>query len=131
MRQALLVSAIVFLIFAALAKGQSTVAQAPFPSEWVPSGEVMYKQFCASCHGARARGNGPAASILKARPPDLKFPYEYVSSILRFGPGFSAHGSSDMPTWGPIFQTIDGNSDPAVQDRIRNLVDDLASLQRK
>ena len=140
MRRALLVSAIVFLIFAALAKDQSSAAQAPFPSEWVPSGEVMYKQFCAACHGARARGNGPAASILKVRPPDLttlakrhggKFPYEYVSSILRFGPGSSAHGSSDMPTWGPIFQTINGKSDPAVQDRIRNLTDYLASLQRK
>jgi mono/diheme cytochrome c family protein len=141
MRQALLVTAIVFLlVFAALAKDQSSAAQAPFPSEWVPSGEVMYKQFCAACHGARARGNGPAASILRARPPDLttlakrhggKFPYEYVSSILRFGPGSSAHGSSDMPTWGPIFQAIDRKSDPAVEDRIRNLVDYLASLQRK
>jgi len=140
MRQALLVSAIVFLIFAALAKDQSSATQAPFASEWVPSGEVMYKQFCAACHGARARGNGPAASIFKARPPDLttlakrhggKSPYEYVSSILRFGPGSSAHGSSDMPTWGPIFQTIDRKSDPAAQDRIRNLIDYLASLQRK
>jgi hypothetical protein len=75
MRQALLVSALVFLLFAALVKGQSIMA--------------------------------------------------------RFGPGSSAHGSSDMPTWGPIFQTIDGKSDPAVQDRIRNLVDYLALLQRK
>ena len=140
MRQALLASAMVFVIFASLAKDQAIAAQAPFPLEWVPSGEVTYKQFCAACHGAHAQGNGPAASTLKTQPPDLTtlakrhggtFPYDYVSSILRFGPGSSAHGSSDMPTWGPIFQTIDRNSDVLAQDRIKNLADYLASLQRK
>ena len=140
MRQAVLVSAMVFVVFAALAKDQAIAAQAPTPSAWVPSGEVMYKQVCAACHGAHAQGNGPAASTLKTQPPDLttlakrhggKFPYDYVSSVLRFGPGSSTHGSSDMPTWGPIFQTIDRNSERAAQDRIRNLADYLASLQRK
>jgi mono/diheme cytochrome c family protein len=101
---------------------------------------VMYKQFCAACHGARAQGNGPAASTLKTQPPDLttlakrhggKFPYDYVSSVLRFGPGSSAHGSSDMPTWGPIFQMIDRNNERSAQSRIMNLADYLASLQRK
>ena len=71
MRQALLVSAMVFLIFASLAKDQAIAAQAPFPFEWVPSGEVMYKQYCAACHGANAKGNGPAASNFKTRPADL------------------------------------------------------------
>ena len=140
MRQALPVSAMVFVIFVALAKDQAIAAQAPSPSAWVPSGKVAYKQFCAACHGAHAQGNAPAASTLKTQPPDLttlakrhggKFPYDYVSSVLRFGPGSSAHGSSDMPTWGPIFQTIDKNSERAAQDRIRNLADYLASLQRK
>jgi mono/diheme cytochrome c family protein len=115
--------------------------QESFPSMYVPSGEAMYKQYCGACHGTNAKGNGPAASKLKKKPPDLttlatrhggKFPYDYVSSILRFGPaGSSAHGSSDMPTWGPIFLAIDKDSQRAVQDRIRNLSDYLASLQRK
>jgi mono/diheme cytochrome c family protein len=140
MRQALLVSAVVFVIFVALVKDRVIATQAPFPSLWVPSGEVMYKQFCAACHGAHAKGNGPVASTLRTKPPDLtslakrhggKFPYDYVSSILRFGLGSSAHGSSDMPTWGPIFQTIDKNSERAAQERIKNLADYLASLQRK
>ena len=140
MRKALLISAVIFVIFATLAKDQVIATQAPFPSVWVPSGEVMYKQFCAACHGAYAKGNGPVASILRTKPPDLttlakrhggKFPYDYVSSILRFGPGSPAHGSSDMPTWGPIFQTIDKNSERAAQERIKNLADYLASLQRK
>jgi mono/diheme cytochrome c family protein len=140
MRQVLLVTAIVLLIFVPFANGQPVAAQAPLPSAWVPSGEVMYKQFCAACHGAHARGNGPAASTLKIQPPDLttlakrhggKFPYDYVTSILLFGPGISAHGSSDMPTWGPIFQTMDRNRESAAQNRIRNVADYLASLQRK
>lgn len=60
-----------------------------------------------------------------------KFPYEYASSILRFGPGPTAHGSSDMPTWGPIFQIIEKSNERAVQQRIKNLCDYLASVQEK
>jgi mono/diheme cytochrome c family protein len=140
MRRALLVTAMVFVILAALAKDQAIAAQETFPSAWVPSGEVMYEQSCAACHGADGQGSGPAASTLKTLPPDLttlakrhggKFPYDYVLNILRFGPGSSTHRSSDMPTWGPIFQTIDRNSDHAAEDRVANLADYLASLQRK
>ena len=110
------------------------------PANYVPSGEVLYKQYCAACHGLEAKGNGPAAPTLKMPVPDLttlaarhqgKFPRDYVSNILRFGPGPSAHGSSDMPTWGPIFQIIDKNNERAVQQRIKNLTDYLASLQEK
>jgi len=73
------------------------------------------------------------------QPPDLttlaerhggKFPYDYVARVLRFGPGTAAHGSSDMPTWGPIFQIMD-NSDAHAKDRLRNLSDYLGSLQRR
>jgi hypothetical protein len=60
-----------------------------------------------------------------------KFPNDYVADILRFGPGPSAHGSSDMPTWGPIFQFIDKDNERAVQQRIRNLCAYLESLQEE
>jgi mono/diheme cytochrome c family protein len=139
MRQALVIGSLIF--FAAFAVDGIAAAQESFPSTYVPSGEAMYKQYCGACHGANAKGNGPAASKLKKQPPDLttlskrhggKFPYDYVSSILRFGPaGSSAHGSSDMPTWGSIFLAVDKDSRWAVRDRIRNLSDYLASLQRK
>jgi mono/diheme cytochrome c family protein len=144
MRYAFLAGALLFVIFAAVAKDRSTEDQTQFPPSYLPSGQVMYKQFCGACHGADARGNGPAASRLKTPPPDLttlakrhlgkfpndgKFPYDYVSSILRFGPGPSAHGSSDMPTWGPIFQLIDKGNERAVQQRIKNLCEYLSSLQ--
>jgi len=122
--------------------------QSELPPTFVPSGERMYKQFCAACHGSDGKGHGPAASSLKISPSDLttlakrykgKFPYNYVSSVLHFGPGVSAHGSSAMPTWGPIFERLDEHSkgpspvtrEIAVRDRIQNLCDYLVSLQTK
>jgi hypothetical protein len=111
-----------------------------FPLNYVPSGRVMFEQYCASCHGAMAKGNGPMAVVLKTPPPDLtllarrhqgKFPYDYVRAVLEFGPGpgsFS-HGSADMPSWGPIFRYYDKQNERVVQQRIRNLCNYLASLQ--
>lgn len=124
MRHALVAGVLFWMFFVVVAEGQPIGDQTQFPPTYIPSGAVMYKQFCAACHGADAKGNDPAASMLKTQPPDLtilakhhlgKFPYEYVSAVLRFGPGPSAHGSSDMPTWGPIFQIIDKGNERAVQ----------------
>ena len=140
MRYTLLISALLCLTLAAVANGGSTVNQTELPASYMPSGQEMYKQFCAACHGADAKGNGPATSRLKTPPSDLttlakrhkgKFPYDYVSSMLRFGPGSSAHGSSNMPTWGPVFQIIDKSNEQAVRQRIKRLSDYLASLQEK
>jgi mono/diheme cytochrome c family protein len=147
-RNTLLLSTLLLIACGAVAQNELPADQTPFPSTYVPSGERMYKQFCAACHGSEAKGHGPAASSLKVAPPDLttlakrhkgKFPYDYVSRVLYFGPGLSAHGSSAMPTWGPIFQRLDDNSrsplrlksETAVRDRIQNLSDYLASLQKK
>jgi mono/diheme cytochrome c family protein len=136
------------MALATVFKLQAAENQTEFPPTYMPSGQVMYKQYCASCHGADGKGKGPAASNLKTPPADLttltkrhmgRFPYEYVSNVLRFGPGLivgpghqpSAHGSSDMPMWGGIFLTIDKNEERAVQQRIKNLCDYLASVQEK
>ena len=138
MRYALFGSALLLLMFAVAARNQPNVDQTQFPPSYVPSGQEIYHQFCAACHGADAKGNGPAATRLKTMPPDLttlakrnmgKFPYDYVSQVVRFGPGPSAHGSPEMPTWGPIFQIIDKNNERAVQQRIKNLCSYLASVQ--
>jgi mono/diheme cytochrome c family protein len=103
------------------------------------SGRQTYQQYCASCHGDNAKGGGPAATALKTPPPDLttlakgnggKFPYEYVGGVVRFGKPISAHGSPDMPIWGPIFNMVDYN-EVAIRKRIKNLCDYLASLQEK
>jgi mono/diheme cytochrome c family protein len=138
MRYVFLSSALLFATFMIHANGRPTADQSQFPPSYAPSGQELYHQFCAACHGADAKGNGPAASRLKSRPADLtalakrhmgQFPSDYVASVLRFGLGPNAHGSSDMPTWGPIFQFIDKHDERAVQQRIRNLCTYLESLQ--
>lgn len=124
----------------AAASAAQSVDHDRFPKNFVPSGKDTFKQYCAACHGLDAKGHGPAREALKIPAPDLTtlakrhgggFPYDYVTGVLTFGPGFTAHGSSDMPTWGPIFQYLDNYNKAAVQKRIRNLCDYLATLQEK
>jgi mono/diheme cytochrome c family protein len=126
------------LLIACAATAGAFVDQTQLPPTYMPTGEQLYKQYCAACHGTDAKGNGPLAHLLKTSPPDLttlskrhagKFPYDYVSNMLEFGPGLSAHGSSDMPTWGPIFRYFDKQNERVVRQRIKNLCNFLASLQ--
>ena len=125
---------------AAAAPAGQSVDHDRFPQSFVPAGKDTFKQYCAACHGLDAKGHGPAREALKIPAPDLttlskrhggEFPYDYVTGVLTFGPGFTAHGSSDMPTWGPIFQYLDNYNQAAVQKRIHNLCDYLATLQEK
>lgn len=143
MRRTLLAAATLWVIAAAgsiVRPALGAPAIDEIPPTYIPSGESMYKQYCAACHGSDATGDGPAAFTLKTPPSDLTtlaarnmgtFPREYVENILRFGPGLKAHGSSDMPTWGSIFQLIENNNESAVQQRIKNITDYIASLQKK
>ena len=68
--------------------------------------------------------NGPAASALKVAPANLtqlaknnggKFPADRVAQVLRAGKS-PAHGSSDMPVWGPLFSKISNPQDAIVQN---------------
>ena len=138
-RPSILLCAMLVVVCAA-AYQNPIVEKTQFPPTYVPSGKAMYKQYCAACHGADAKGHGPVASSLNTRPPNLttlakrhegKYPYDYVSGVLRFGPGSSAHGSADMPVWGPIFQYVDNYDENAVRQRIKNLCDYLESIQEK
>ena len=125
---------------AAQEKQEKTVKKAPIQPTSPASGEEMYTQYCAVCHGKEGKGNGPAASELKQQPADLstlakrhdgKFPDDYVRSVLRFGTKSPAHGTSDMPTWGPLFSTVSGSSQALVDMRIGNLIRYLKTLQAK
>jgi mono/diheme cytochrome c family protein len=141
MRKALFSGSLMVLLAICIAgaKALPTVDET-FPPNYIPSGKLMYQWHCATCHGADAKGTGPLASLLKTPPADLtllakrhggKFPTEYVTSVLEFGPGPTAHGSSDMPAWGPIFRYYDKQNERAVQQRITNLCNYLASLQER
>src|SRR5690242_9506031 len=139
MRCKTLAGAIALLACVASAQNKPAGMKANTDPTDATSGRQTYEQYCASCHGENAKGGGPAAAALKTPPPDLtklakgnsgKFPYEYVSGVVRFGKPISAHGSSDMPVWGPIFSMVDFH-EMAIRKRIKNLCDYLASLQEK
>ena len=105
------------------------------------SGAQMFKEYCASCHGVTGKGDGPAVVFLKAPPPDLrtmaqrnngKYPAAQVVSMLTFGPGSQAHGDLDMPTWGPMFRSLNPQSHAQVAElRVRNLTGFIESIQEK
>ena len=117
------------------------VKETPIKQTSAASGKEMFTQYCAPCHGADGKGNGPAASAMKTAPTDLtqlakkhdgKFPANSVAGVLRFGGGGTgAHGSADMPVWGPLFQSLDKYHDAAVQQRISNIVNYIESVQAK
>lgn len=102
------------------------------------SGLDMYVNYCAACHGLDGKGKGPAAPALKAPIPDLtllskqnagKFPTDRVNAVLRFGTEIPAHGSAEMPTWGPLLRSLNKSQQPEVQLRINNLIRHLESVQ--
>jgi mono/diheme cytochrome c family protein len=140
MNQTVVFSALLLLMFTASAEDKSTANKAPTETTAVASGKQTYVEYCAVCHGTDGRGMGPAASALKTPPADLttlakshdgKFPEEYVAEIVRFGKPIVAHGSADMPVWGPVFGLRDNGNEDAVRRRIKNLCSYLASLQEK
>jgi len=140
MRCIVLLGVLILVVAVADAQNKPAVNKAPERRTTAASGKQTYMHYCASCHGVDALGNGPAAFVLKTTPPDLttlakrhggKFPYEYVSQVLRFGTRILSHGSSDMPIWGPIFGSMDSYNEVAVRKRIKDLSDYLASLQQK
>ncbi len=103
-------------------------------------GKQMYNGYCAPCHGLDGKGNGPAATALKAPPTDLtalsknnhgKYPDAHIVSVLRFGSELTAHGSADMPVWGPILGRMNQVNSQDKQLRISNLSRYIESMQVK
>jgi len=104
------------------------------------NGKQMYTNYCAPCHGVDGKGQGPAASALKAPPTDLtvlaknnngKYPDAHIVTVLRFGSELPAHGSARMPVWGPILGNMNRSNDMDKQLRISNLSRYLESIQER
>jgi mono/diheme cytochrome c family protein len=103
-------------------------------------GANLYKAYCAVCHGANAKGDGPMAKWLKTLPSDLTristknggmFPLAKVRRIIAGEEALPAgHGTREMPTWGPIFSQVAWDQDLG-RVRIDNLARYLESLQAK
>jgi len=60
-----------------------------------------------------------------------KFPALKVRSILSGTSGLPAHGSKEMPVWGPLFRSISGGHESEVQQRVANLAQYVETLQAK
>ena len=105
-----------------------------------PTGAETFATHCASCHGPRAEGDGPVAATLSVNVPNLRtlsqrnhgqFPTDAVASYIDGRKFPAAHGSRNMPVWGPVFDTtgrlIAGGESSA--QRIQSVIDYLRTLQ--
>jgi mono/diheme cytochrome c family protein len=118
-----------------------TIRQIDGATITVPTaGPELFSAFCASCHGADGKGNGPAAGALKTKLPDLttlakrkggRFPEGDVYQVIKWGGGIVGHGSKEMPVWGTAFKPDTNPDDKAVDERIRTLTSYIGSLQAK
>jgi mono/diheme cytochrome c family protein len=118
----------------------ATVKHVPISNVSSTSGKEMYNSYCAVCHGKDGKGGGPAVSALKTAPPDLtglakknggKYPSAHVAAVIRGQGDLAAHGSPEMPIWGPLFSSISQGHQGIVQQRVANLVAYIETLQAK
>jgi mono/diheme cytochrome c family protein len=100
-------------------------------------GPDLFRVYCATCHGADAKGHGPTAVALKAKPADLtvlttnnggQFPSSRVRGAIMGDEVLASHGSREMPIWGPVFHQIESDVDRGYV-RLENLVRYLESIQ--
>lgn len=75
-----------------------------FAQASVGRGKVIYKEYCAQCHGFTGKGDGPAASGLDPKPaihaniPFEKLPIDYLYNVINHG-GAAMGKSANMPYW--------------------------------
>ena len=103
-------------------------------------GAEIFRHYCASCHGVDGRGHGPASVALKHGAPDLtrisqrnggKFPFQRVKEIIEGkDSGPLAHGSREMPVWGPIFHEVESDMDLG-EVRLDAVTKTIESMQQK
>jgi mono/diheme cytochrome c family protein len=127
------------LVSGLLADEAPTIKKVPARNTIALTGQDVFRQYCAVCHGTSAKGDGPAAPALKTKPADLtrisqknggKFPEVRVQRVIRGEDEVIAHGSRDMPIWGEIFRHMSSNQDLG-SVRIYNLVKYIEGIQAK
>jgi mono/diheme cytochrome c family protein len=121
--------------FGALAADKPTIKHVALTQTSAASGKEMFDTYCAVCHGAAARGDGPAAVALHQQPSDLtllaarnggKYPDLKVTEVL----SAKDVGSHEMPAWGALFKSISHGDRDIVRMRILNLTSYIKSIQQ-
>lgn len=124
----------------------------------IAQGQKLYGEYCASCHGAGGKGDGPDAATLKQKLPDLtqlakqnggKFPfYDVMLTISNRRPtdqdqsaalpgATTSHAGGKMPGWGKIFSQQEGSDATALDlqlqttGKIMLITEYLQSIQAK
>ena len=102
-------------------------------------GKDLFHSYCASCHGAAGKGDGPVAPALNSKVSDLTtiaqrygniFPELWIEQIISGDQVVLAHGTREMPIWGPIFHQIENDHDYG-HVRLKNVTDYLRTIQAK
>jgi mono/diheme cytochrome c family protein len=104
------------------------------------SGQEMYGQYCAGCHGSGGQGQGPAAHYCTVSPANLAllakknrgvFPAKHVSQVLHYGTGKRPRGQGYMPVWEPLLQSMNADKPGTTEIRIANLTEYVRTLQER
>ena len=146
---ALLVAPSLFGAVPDTARGDETKAISEAPAQIEPiridpwqllqsDGGELYQQMCASCHGAKALGNGPAARTLGKYAPPLvtlsatNVPREHWTYVIQSPCDDKHHrtvsGVATMPCWQRAFREALGNDASPMLVTTR-LVDYLETIQ--
>ena len=104
-------------------------------------GSGLYINYCGSCHGPNAKGDGPMAPALTKKPADLtliakrnggKYPADLVFRTIDGRNPMLGHGGQEMPVWGNAFLGVqEGLTPEQVRARIEALVAYLETIQQK
>ncbi len=110
----------------------------PMASETVrPTGQQLFMDHCASCHGTEGRGDGPLAPELRVAPANLRllaqnndgrFPDRRVHRSID-GRGMPpVHGLPEMPVWGAALRR-QASSETQVSAQIILITSYIGTLQ--
>jgi len=142
MRKALVLGSLFLVAIAGCGPGRERLEALVAPSP--QDAESTFRRACAPCHGLGGLGDGPVASALARRPPDLTalaarhggiFPRALVIATITGENPVMAHGTREMPVWSLRFdqeRTTGATAAAALWARRRTelLADYIGSLQR-